>query len=450
MDKLCSCGNVPCVIVPGIGQCEVYQTGTDGSRIRTVFPFDINAKALVAKVAPRALAMIAFRRDLGFSDALADALIDQIGGIICKPDGTPVFDLKTVTFDYSLAECSKAERKFIFTMVPIQPLEDKIGADHIYYYAYNPFGRADEAADGLHDFIQLVKRRTGHEKVNIVPVSLGGTIAEYYLGRYADRGDINRVVSVVPAYGGSQLLADIFTDNLLYDSYEEAFTSMLGRGTTEEVKKYLGIVPKDVFNKILHTVMRAVVERVCMNSSVIWGLIPASQYEELSARMISDPAHAELKKVTDEAYAYRRDFPQIVDRLRGQGVVFEDVCCHGVRILEFSSSKSLDSDHIVHTHSSSMGAVCAPLGETLPEDYKPAGTGCSNPEHNHISPCRTVDASAGMIPDTTWYFKGQSHDTVQYCKTVLDALEWLLSDEKEKTVFSDPRYPQFTVIENPV
>lgn len=447
MAKECNCGKNPCVIVPGIGQSKIVQLNEDGSVKKTVFPFDdIDTGEIIKRIVPRGLAMLVTRRNCGFARALSDAFLSQIEGVSCGTDGKPLHRVQTETYNYSLAECSEKERKFIYMMVPVQPLENHIGADHIYFYAYNAFAQSREAVDGLRDFIQLVKQQTGHSRVNLVPVSLGGTIATEYLGKYGDDGDIARVISVVPAYDGSVLLADIIADRLRYESYEEAFAAMLGKSTMDKINKYLRLIPKTVFNTALHTLMNDVVNKVCLNSSVVWGLVPAETYPALSEKMIGDAAHAQIKARTDEAYAYRRDFAATVAHERQKGVVFQNVCCHGLQILEFSCSTKVNSDHVVHAHSASMGAVFAPLGETLAPGYVQNGGGCKNPEHNHISPCRTVDASAGMIPDTTWFFKGQDHDTVQFCKPVMEVLEWLLADESEKDVYTDPRYPQFNTI----
>ena len=65
---------------------------------------------------------------------------------------------------------------------------------------------------------------------------------------------------------------------------------------------------------------------------------------------------------------------------------------------------SQNADFIIQTDSTSMGAHFANVGETLPDDYVQQNTHCSDPTHNHISPDRVVDASAGLLPDTTFYF----------------------------------------------
>ena len=91
-----------------------------------------------------------------------------------------------------------------------------------------------------------------------------------------------------------------------------------------------------------------------------------------------------------------------------------------------------------------MGAYAANIGETLPEDYKQANTHCSNPEHKHISPDRVVDASTGLLPDTTFYFNGQKHEQTALNDTILKLALRLLEDDSIQDVYSNPDFPQFT------
>ena len=90
-----------------------------------------------------------------------------------------------------------------------------------------------------------------------------------------------------------------------------------------------------------------------------------------------------------------------------------------------------------------MGAYAANVGEKLPEDYKQQNTNCSNPEHNHISPDRVVDASTGLLPDTTFYFAGQRHDLTQHNDVILEIAMELIAHDDIKDVYSSPEFPQF-------
>ncbi len=407
-----------------------------------IWPFSgFDAKAVVRAIAPNALAAVLTRQDAGLPKKLADAVAKQLDVLFCKPDGTPKHDVRALTYPGSLAECSEEERSYIYRMVPVPTLEEKIGADHLWFFAYNSFGETMKIVDDLRAYIQVVKEKTGHDKVNLCPISLGGTITAAYLGKYGDDNDINRVVAIVPAFNGTQALADMIDDRLDYENYRDVISFLFSSRDCEMIDKCLKPFSQRTALNALKAVMRVVIDGLVKNCVTMWGAVPYAEYPALSCRYLGDKAHEKLLEQADEAYRYRRDFAKTVKKEQKKGVVFDSICCHGLRIFEFCKSDQIDSDHIVHSASASMGATFAPLGKKLP------AFGVCSCGRSHASPDGTVDASTGLAPDTTWFFRGQSHDYVQHCKPVLDTAEWLLADEEYKNVFTDPAYPQFTVID---
>ena len=68
--------------------------------------------------------------------------------------------------------------------MPIDGFSKVAGENHLYYFAYNSFGNNSEITDELYNFIGQIKRETGHDKINVVAISLGGTIANSLFDRY--------------------------------------------------------------------------------------------------------------------------------------------------------------------------------------------------------------------------------------------------------------------------
>ena len=110
----------------------------------------------------------------------------------------------------------------------------------------------------------------------------------------------------------------------------------------------------------------------------------------------------------------------------------------------------------------------ANVGETLPEDYvqknpyvktanpvkalrlfraapTAADVQCSDPNHNHISPDRVVDASTGLLPDHTFYFDNQAHATANQNDIIMKLCCELVETDRITDVYSDENYPQFNV-----
>jgi hypothetical protein len=79
--------------------------------------------------------------------------------------------------------------------------------------------------------------------------------------------------------------------------------------------------------------------------------------------------------------------------------------------------------------------------QTLPVDYVQQNTHCNNPEHNHISPDRQVDASTCCLPEHTWFFAGQHHEAAGNDVIVRLAVKLMIGEIKD--IYSDPEFPQF-------
>ena len=105
-------------------------------------------------------------------------------------------------------------------------------------------------------------------------------------------------------------------------------------------------------------------------------------------------------------------------------------------------SRNNESDFVVDTKYSSIGATCAPYDETLPTDY----TQQRYPEKNYISPDRKIDASTCAFPDQTWFIKNSSHIGTLSGGTDGEQplLMWLLCSETQPTVWDNALYPQYS------
>ncbi len=446
MENTCNCGFYPTIVIPGIGDCKAFEEDEKGNRLRTAWPPDIDAaamKKLKNSLIFPALRMLILRHDLGFTKKAGKAISEAIDTLTSTPDGKYKHNVKVETFDASLAECSEEGRSFIYRMLPLKPLAEHIGEDHMFYFAFVPIGNTQDTVERLREFIQMVKQKTGHAKVNLASVSLGATITTAYLDAYASDGDINRVVGVVPAFDGSINVSDIMKGNIAYDDYEVLFIELMGRKTAANVIKIAKLLPKNVLRKFIEAVVGAVVDTVIVNATTMWGLVPAHEYEALSKKLIGDPKHAKIKEQTDRWWKARADFPALVKKARENGTEIFALGGYNKQLYKVVNSTTIHSDMVVHSASETMRAHFAPLGETFGPDYKQQNLNCKNEKHNHISPQNDVDASVGAIPDTTWYWRNMEHEEAADNKQLLNLMKLLLSNNDIKDVFQDPAYPQF-------
>ncbi|MBE6717288.1 MAG: alpha/beta hydrolase [Ruminococcaceae bacterium] len=437
----------PCVILPGIGQSKVEMIDKKGEKIKMAWPIDVDGEALMNELKGSLMKMMLFRKDAGFSDKVASVVKDIADPIASNPDGSMKNTLRTVSYPRSLAECSADEKRYIYKMVPLNKLSDIIGEENLYFFSYNSFGDTYETAKELSSFIDMVKEKTGSDKVNLVPVSLGGALSTAYFQLFRQKHDVKRVMYFVAALGGSHLIADIMAKNVDVSNGLSMVEMLANAKTAESLGGLLKMMPEGVFEKTVDKVLDVLISQVLMNSLSIWGIIPPERYPALSEKYLSDKAHGVLKEKADSFYEYRLSFPSVVRELEGEGVEFFAVCGYGLKLLPLCNSSFMSSDGIIHVGSTTLGALSAPAGEELC-DFPAEGKVCTDPSHSHLSPDKNVDAAYGLWPERTWYFASQGHDAIAYNDTALEIAARVLSDDSFTDIYSDDGLPQFGTVQD--
>lgn len=437
----------PCVILPGIGQSKVELTDEKGKKIKMAWPLDVDGEELINKLKAPLMKMMLFRKDAGFSDKVASAVKEMADPIASRPDGTMKNHLRVVSYPKSLAECEPDEKRYIYKMVPLQMLSERIGEENLYFFAYNSFGDTYETAKELSSFIDMVKEKTGSEKVNLVPVSLGGALSTAYFELFRHKKEVKRVMYFVAALGGSHLIADVMGKNVKTDMGLAMVEMFTDAKTAESLSGILKMFPLGVFETTVDKALDAIITEVLVNSLSMWGIIPPERYEALRDRYLNDKEHFSLREKADSFYKYRLAFPQTVRELEAEGIEFFAICGYGLQLMELAKSDKMSSDGIINVSSTTLGALSAPLGETLgklPEE----GRVCTNPDHNHLSPDGTVSAAYGLWPEKTWYFSSQGHDAMAYNDKALGIAARVLSDDSFTDIYSDAEFPQFGSVQD--
>ena len=220
--------------------------------------------------------MMILRRDAGFTDKLLEFLGKATKPIACDNEGNKVMKCRVVSYPQSVKDCSPEDRAYIYRMVPLEALGEVIGEENLYFFAFDAFVAPYENARLLDEFIQMVKKNTGSDKVNLVAVSLGGAVSVAYLDAYGHKGDIHRVVNFVAALDGSRIAGDIFTGRSRPSPLDSFLAFLIGgNGAGMDLTKLL---PKDVRKSSL----RSCCLRACRASKVPFNAepYPLSQYEE--------------------------------------------------------------------------------------------------------------------------------------------------------------------------
>lgn len=489
-----NCGHTPVIVVPGIMQSQTYVQDCNGNDIMTSdgfpivegmdmsFMFDTvkltdDIKAAVPDILK---AIIKLDRTQLF-DILLKIFDESFSDHYFNPDGTRINPVAVDEYWYSLEECKNVPDKsynyakgyskdkdgnvlpttkyeyqydFIVKQINIEKFCEIAGYDHAYYYAYASFGNILESAANLNEYIDMVKAQTGHSKVSLVFVSLGGTIANVYLSKYIDKSEIDKIIFAACAVDGSYLLSDLMdADATLLDGnvlYNELIPNVVKLAAEEYMSlAYLGntiarVIPQEFFSDFLQEALERALDEVLgkliRNCQSTWALVPSGEYERLAEKYISDEEHTKLKEMTDEYYNIQRNAKSTIQTLDASGVDMFVVTGYNLELPAAVKHYKQSSDQIIHSVSSSVGATFAPMGKTFDENYKPSI------DASYISPEKLVDAGTCALPDKTWFVKNQSHLELQSAvnDTIGLCVDILVNDDIKDARVNNGGYPQFT------
>ena len=449
----------PVIIVHGMSQNNTYLVDENGNWAKddkgayiTAWPLRIEIPALLKTALLPLLSAIIFRRDMGLADALYKAAHEALWVVEKDTKGNYTNNIEVPCYECPMSELPAEVKEEYYKFIPIQELGEIVGEDNVFYFGYDSLGDVISTTEHLNYYIHnVVLPKTGAKQVKICSISLGGTIAVKYLEEYPEDYElIKKVVFVEPALDGSNIIGDLLTDNLSFyneeDLYENIIVGLLGDTYTSYlINMVLRILPKDVLMNALRKLAAGVVDIAARNSTIIWALCPTAYYEEAREIWLQGEEYDYLRAKVDDFMEARANFKDNLFALMDTGCIVADVACYDVNLFPICKDyKTTNADRVIHAASTTMGVTFADLGTTLGEDYKAAGTYCSNPEHNHLSPDGMVDTTTGLIPCSTWLFKGQAHELLPYNDVALKLAIRIMTDNNMVDVYSNPEaYPQF-------
>lgn len=450
-----NCEYYPTIIIPGLGQSNIWVVDDDGEYIldadgnkTAAFPGVMDIGAIIKTAIMPLLLSVATQSDMGFSDAVAD-IINVIFGINkCDENGQPSKNVYTERFPLPLSEYTEEEKEGPYHHVPLNVHESSFPEDHLFYFSYNSFGNHIDITKELYDYIHKVMEQTGHDKVIISPISQGGTLSNSLFEYYPDIMDcIAKVLYIVPCLDGTTLIGDIFTDKIRLLDPDVLYTGLLSTffdvETASMIETLVRILPDEVLMKGLEKGVGVLVNDIMTMSTSMWAMCDSASYLEAAELHLKD--RPEIKEQTDKYYKAQLNSNKNIQTLIDKGVEVLTVAEYDIQMYGIGESYDKEmADGMIPLASTSMGTYAANIGETLPDGYQQANTSpnCSDPTHNHISHDNIVDASTGLLPDTTFYFDGQKHEQTAKNITILN-LALRIIENKITDVYSDPAYPQF-------
>lgn len=449
----------PVILVHGMSQNNTYLLDENGNWAKdddgkyiTAWPLRIEVPALLKTALLPLLKAIIFRKDMGLADAMYEAAHKALWVVEKDTQGNYTNPIDVPCYEMPMSELPAEVKEEYYKFLPVEELGEIVGEDDVYYFGYDSLGDVISITEHLHHYIHdVVIPQTGAKQIKICSISLGGTIAVRYLDKYPEDYElIKKVVFVEPALDGSNIIGDLLTDNLSFynedDLYENVLVGLLGDTYTAYlVNMVLRILPKDVLMNALRKMAAGVVDIAARNSTIIWALCPTAYYEEAREIWLQGEEYDYLRAKVDDFMASRSRFKDNLFALMDTGCIVADVACYDVNLFPICKDyKTTNADRVIHAASTTLGVTFADLGTTLGEDYKAAGTYCNDPTHNHLSPDGMVDTTTGLLPCTTWLFKGQAHELLPHNDVALKLAIRIMTDNNMVDVYSNPEeYPQF-------
>ncbi len=490
----------PTIIIPGISQSISYLADENGDVAYNENGTELSGGLLIIDdsklvptitnnlLAPLTRSLIRQNdKDGKLREGVAKTVAEIFSVQASNTDGEPIENLKTVSYRSSVAGMSEDDRDYFYRMIPMKTLtEDTVDVttgevvqeailndDDLYLYAFPLIGDPFKSAEGLDEYIQFVKEEKGVDKVNIVTISLGGTILTAYLELKEGTGypDLNRIVNVVSCLQGTDVMGDFYMREFKindpeHPEYDQFFFNeflpmimqeMNGDGTLGYIINIaLKIMSREVVYSILSGAVDGIIDTLMINCPQFWAMIPTDRFEEVKAKynFIWDENNADygngvLAAKIDRFQTARLDLVENLNAFAEakEGNLVHNVCCYGLDYAQqdynfFGAMRSSDvtnSDAIIDIDSTSLGATYAPAGQLLEDDILFSDDAI-------VSPDGSIDVSSCAFVDTTWFFQNQHHE-VGRNDVVISLIGHLITGDI-KSVDDDADFPRFNGTRN--
>ncbi len=461
---------IPTIIVPGLFQSETkyYEDGKvalDANGQPYKMPFFMDTTNEIVGVAIEEALMPIVNLVINQEDkeqmaahAVADILCETLmGKQKLDENGQFINDIRATSYMGSFDILSDHDQETILDHFPMEYYINHAGGDKLYVFSYASLDNIISVAERLCDYIQFVKEDSGYDKVNIVPISQGGSVFNAVMEMYADEGrslseDINKIVFAVPALNGSTLVGEILEFGLIdedYEIYRDMIPALLGEDNvlSYAINVVLRILPNADVHNLLDIVFDTFISDYARFSTCLWGLCPTENYPGAKAIYLSDDATKNIVEQTDWFYQAQLDSDANILQAVEDGVQVFDIVDYNVPLFHLVDSwNKLPADGIIQLDSTSMGAYGVNNNIKLPKDYvTPAElNNCTDPSHDHSDPRRLIDPCTGLLPESTFYFYNQPHESSASNDVFMKLASSILMDSNFTSVHSYPDvFPQF-------
>lgn len=318
-----------------------------------------------------------------------------------------------------------------------------------------------ENAEKLHDYISQVKKYTKHDKVIVMAHSEGNNVLSSYLYLYGNE-DFEKLIFMSAAFQGLTMEGVLLTgkyslynrgdyfekllcDFLIIDSPEMELIKVMAK----ILNKYgiFDLVLNDAQDVLDNTFNEQVYDFIFSSYATkpsSWSFVPDEYYDRAMKKAFEGKTGYDklIEKIERYHNNVQKNVPQLIQDAIDNGVAVSIISGYGHTAIPIGENVPEQADNTIETRYTSIGATCAPVGETFPDDYVQQVKG----DVNYVSPDMLVDASTCKFPEYTWFVRDLRHQDFppDYCRFIWS----LCSYDGQPYIDSFENYSQFMVYEN--
>lgn len=343
-------------------------------------------------------------------------------------------------------------------------------------YLYNYDWRLDpiELADDLHEYIEGVKKATGHDKISIVCKCLGTNVVLAYVNKYGT-DSLKGIGIGVSTSNGADFLSGAISGDFTIDG---AGAVRLGKelATTKNftihplilatiellensgVLDTLTTVARELlYAKIEYGIISALATSTMMTFPCYWALVTPEDFEDgldyAFGKYGSEKRQKYtglIEKITVYNETIKKHTYEIMEKIKtpdkdGNSTNLIIVSKYGTQMVPvIKDEEGMLADNYVSVEKSSFGATTSTIYDTLSDEY--IANRVAEGLGKYISPDKKIDASTCLFPDYTWFIKNCEHGYYPYEErrlvlAVIDAETQLTPNDFEYSQFSIFDYP---------
>lgn len=424
--------HLPQVFVTGIGSAKIYFED-DPEQTSLFWPVDTNRLLKnLTNVGGYIKKAVDNKDKTILRTVVYNYLVDSFGMLAFKPDGTC---MDGVVVEPTVL-CEEEPGKFTFY--------------------YDSRQAPNVIAPQLHDYIMLVMKETGSDKIELVGSSYGANAVTAYIYAYPqDYKYIDSLLLCVPSIGGMNFFGELLSGNFAispiglcdfinqmieFELIPDFFYLMQEAGILEV---FLEAIVVPALRESIYAAIIDFVRDAIATVPALWVCVPDQYFEAAMINIYGedylDPNHTYAKLISEMMefhYDIANNAAEIYLEAEKQSDLELSVITKFNRAaIPLTSGPNTMDDGLVTVPVASFGATCTTYGAKLPADYKQA----KYPEYNLMCPEWNIDASTCAKPFNTWFISGLGHAKKnEDYKKFVDEIVY-----KDLNVFSDPNRPQY-------